>query len=273
MKCFKCGSDNTIHVDFDDGTEMLQCNNCGAKMTISQPPDNLSASILTVPIVAAVDPAKKSIVNKDVIMEKCQVLKNWVMNPISMTSTVLNGALLVISIVLLVSLCNSGSSVDKAVKAIESKDTSETNVLQSTLIEDGKFTVTKDEMVEAINTIDSVVYVPMEFKSENEFFYSGQITNGVKCNIVCNTDGKTIRAIQVLSESATAKDAGEFFGNLICILDPDNKAKNLTKILEKWDMENLKDGDTVSCVIDDMYYSCDYSLADQVVMTVMATDI
>ncbi len=137
------------------------------------------------------------------------------------------------------------------------------------LIEDGEFTVTKDEMVNAINTIENVMYIPMEIKGDGTYFYSGQIEKGVDCTIVCETDGETIKAIQITGDTDKSKEAAAFFSEVIRVIDSESHDKTVSKILKKWDLDNKTYGDTATCVVNDVYYVADFTHINEIVLSIM----
>lgn len=143
------------------------------------------------------------------------------------------------------------------------------NENSSNLVVDGEFVADKDEMVDAINTIDGVVYSPLKFEGDETDFYVGQITDDVKCTIVCDTNGQAIKAIQVETNADGAYDAGNFFVNLMKLFDSENYEKNSERLIEKLDLENIKQGDVNNCVISDMFYSCDYSKENKLILSVL----
>lgn len=137
------------------------------------------------------------------------------------------------------------------------------------IIEDGVFTVNKDEMVKAINTIENVVYVPMDIGNDGLCFYTGQIEEGVKCTIVCNEDGETIYTIQISCDTDKSSECGAFFSKLLKVIDPENHEKNVKRIINKWDLENISYGESASCTINDVFYVADFTRTDMIILSIM----
>lgn len=123
MRCFKCGSSDIIRVKIDDGTEIIQCNDCGAKMTIEKndnekPVLEEKESMTELKVVAP--PKAKTVSPVNQMVKKMQPVLNdvkvWIKNPVSIVSVVINGVLLMLSVVLLVLCCNTGTSAKDEIR-------------------------------------------------------------------------------------------------------------------------------------------------------------
>lgn len=387
MNCPQCGSGNTIHVKLEDGEETVQCNDCGTKMTVqkSVSVNNTLNKVTEISKIQTSMGTAKRMFTKDSVSKKIDAVKVWIKNPISIIFAVTSCVLLVVSIVMLILLCNSDISANDEVKnyaltngyeladfdkfnspaeenglantkiyfygkikdltkagtynvaLLEEIDNPQNvwavmffdndnyskfsqgkkaivfgyyqgysssfnvpflfysnsyidgkwyeyedtlgifNVLEnqktSNLIINGEFAVDKDGMVDAINTINNVVYIPIELEGGDLTLYAGQVAEGVKCTIVCDDSGEKIKAVQIESkaDSSSSYNAGAFLSNLIKLFDSDNYEKNIDRLLEKIDFDNLRYGDTKSCVISDMFYNCDYTQKDKIIISIMPT--